>query len=434
VDWIRRWWRQPDHYEWLSAYLAARNLQRSTRFMMAGIVFVFGLVPLLILVSDVGRDDVLFRVGAVAIIACCALMAVLWLTRWPTRRQSVMFAITANACIAASCLAPSNPDGSVLGATAFAALAGYVAFFHTSRYLALTLLVATVTATVLAIQISEYTSTALTVSKLLVLFVSVLAVPFSAQVLARILGTDALRSDTDPLTDLLNRRAFFRSVRALAAKSVGNGSAVLAVVMVDLDAFKRVNDTAGHAAGDQTLIAVAGILRGTRRGNSVTARIGGEEFVVALVDTEQSAIGMAERLRREIGETPWNVTASIGVATASLSRVPEAGVRSLVQGLVESADRAMYKAKRAGGDQVYVVGRLGEGYISSPTTSSTTATNGNAPWTTAERALSGDDARSTTAAASIDPTPARTKAAPTRVPPEIVNPTPIPVTIARKRL
>jgi diguanylate cyclase (GGDEF)-like protein len=434
VDWIRRWWRQPDHYAWLSAYLAARNLQRFTRYMIACTVFLLGLVPLLTLLSTFGPDDLLFRVIKLAIIACCAVMALLWLARWPTRTQSMTFAITANACIAASCLTQPDPAAGIQGATAFVALAGYVAFFHTGRYLAMTLLVATITATILAVQLSESVGLALTMSKLVVLLVSVLAVPFSAQVLVHILGTDALKSDTDPLTDLPNRRAFDRSVRAMAAESIGNGSAVLAVVMVDLDAFKRVNDTAGHAAGDQTLIAVAGILGRTRRGNSVTARVGGEEFVVAVVDAEQSAIGMAERLRREIGELSWNVTASIGVATASLARVPEAGVRALVQGLVESADRAMYKAKRAGGDQVYVVGRLGEGYVSSPTTSRTTATNGNAPWTTAERALSGDDARSTTAAASIDPTPARTKAAPTRIPPEIVNPTPIPVTIARKRL
>jgi hypothetical protein len=182
------------------------------------------------------------------------------------------------------------------------------------------------------------------------------------------------------------------------------------------------------------LIAVAGILRHTRRGNSVTARVGGEEFVVAVVDAEQSVIGMAERLRREIGEMTWNVTASIGVATVSLARPPEAGVRALVEGLVESADRAMYKAKRAGGDQVYVVGRLGEGYASSPRINKTTATNGNVPWITAERALSGEEAKRTIAAASIDPVPARSKAAPTGVPPEIVNPIPTPVTIARKRL
>jgi diguanylate cyclase (GGDEF)-like protein len=434
VDWMRRWWRQPDHYAWLSAYLAARNLQRSTRLLMAGIVLALGFVPLLILLSSVGADDLRFRVVALAVITCCAVMAVLWLTRWPTRGQSVMFALAGNACIAACSLTQSRPESGLQIATVFVALAAYVAFFHTSRILALTLLMATASATILAIQISGYVGVALTLSKLVVLFVSILAVPISAQVLVRILGTDAIKSDTDPLTDLPNRRAFDRSVRALAAESIGNGSAVLAIVMVDLDAFKRVNDTAGHAAGDQTLIAIAGILRRTRRSDSVTARIGGEEFVVAVVGAEQAAIGMAERLRREIAETSWNVTASVGVATASLARVPKNGIRTLVQDLVESADRAMYRAKRAGGDQVNVAGHPEQTYVDKPTASSMTATNGNAPWTTAERALSGDDATRTIAAASIDPTPAKTKAAPTGVPPEITNPTPTPVTMARKRL
>jgi diguanylate cyclase (GGDEF)-like protein len=272
------------------------------------------------------------------------------------------------------------------------------------------------------------------ISKLLILLVSVLAVPFSAQVLVHILGTDALKSDTDPLTELPNRRAFNRSVRTLAAESIGNGSAVLAVLMIDLDAFKRVNDTAGHAAGDQTLIEIAGILRRTRRSDSITARIGGEEFVIAVVGTEQAAIGMAERLRRQIAATTWNVTASVGVATAALARVPATGVQALVQDLVESADRAMYLAKRAGGDQVYIAGRPEQTYVDNPIASRTTATNGNAPWTTAERALSGDDASSTTAAANIEPTPAKTRAAPTGIPPEIMNPTPTTVTSARKRL
>jgi diguanylate cyclase (GGDEF)-like protein len=401
---------------------------------LPGIIVLLAVVPLLILLSDFGPDDVLFRVIAAVVITCCAVMAALWLIRWPSHLQSVSFAIVANACIAASCLSQSHPADGIQVATAFVAVAGYVAFFHSSRFLAVTVLVASATAAILAIQLISSIGVALAASKLLVLFVSILAVPYSAQVLVNVLGTDAHKSDTDPLTDLPNRRAFDRSVRAMAAESIGNGSAVLAIVMVDLDAFKRVNDTAGHAAGDQTLIAIAGILRRTRRSDSVTARIGGEEFVVAVVGSEQAAIGMAERLRRQIAETSWNVTASVGVAAASLARVPKNGIRALVQDLVESADRAMYRAKRAGGDQVYVAGRPEQTYVERPTASRTTATNGNAPWTTAERALSGDDATNTSAAASIEPTPAKIKAAPTGVPPEITNPMPTPVTMARKRL
>lgn len=434
MDWIRRWWQQPDHYAGLSAYLAARGLQRFTRFMMAGVVFMLALVPLLILTGTYGTRNSAFGVVGLAVTACCAVMAALWLTCWPTRRQSILFVIGANISIAASCLIQPTAGAGIQGATAFAALAGYVAFFHTSRYLTFTLAVATLTATILAIQVNEYVGPTLTLSKLLVFFVSVLAVPFSAQVLVHVLGTDALKSDIDPLTELPNRRAFDRSVRALAAESIGNGSAVLSIVMVDLDAFKRLNDTAGHAAGDKTLISIASVLRGTRRSDSVTARIGGEEFAIALVGPERAAIGMADRLRRQIAETSWHVTASIGVATASLAQAPEGGVRALIQDLEEAADRAMYRAKRAGGDQVCVAGQPEQTYVDNPTTSRTTATKGNAPWTTAERALSGEEATSTTAAASIEPTPAKTKAAPTGVPPEVMNPIPNPVTSARKRL
>ena len=172
-----------------------------------------------------GTDDVHFLLVGPAVIACCLVMAGLWLTRWPTRGQSAAFAVGANVCIAASCLAQTHPAAGLQGITAFAALAGYVAFFHTSRYLASTLLIATCTAIVLAIQNSENGDIAVIVSKLLILFVCVLAVPFSAQVLVHILGTDALKSDTDPLTELPNRRAFNRSVRTLAAESVGNGAA-----------------------------------------------------------------------------------------------------------------------------------------------------------------------------------------------------------------
>jgi len=205
--------------------------------------------------------------------------------------------------------------------------------------------------------------------------------------------------------------------------------------MVDLDDFKRVNDTAGHAAGDLILVSVGDILRQARRGESVIARIGGEEFVVAVVGSEQNAFGLAEYLRSEIARLPGDVTASIGVASASFARLPESEIRTFADYLVESADQAMYQAKRSGGNQVYVLGRPPGGYpMPNPMASSTTATNGSAPWTTAERALSGDEATNTMAAASIDPTPAKTRAAPTAIPPELIQATPTPVTIAKKRL
>ena len=269
----------------------------------------------------------------------------------------------------------------------------------------MTLAAAVGTALACAAEIAIAGDLPLAASKLLVLGITILAVPFCVQVLVHTLGIDALNSDIDPLTDLPNRRAFRRSVRILAAESSRDGAAHLTVVMVDLDDFKRINDTAGHAAGDQTLVVVGGILRRIRRGDSIAARIGGEEFVVAVSGDRKDAIGLAERIRREIAQAPMRVTASIGVASASLYRVPPRDLITHVDCLVESADRAMYRAKRSGGNRVHVVGHPQETYVEKPMASSATATNGNVPWTTAERALSGADARSTAAAANIDPTP-----------------------------
>lgn len=434
VDWMGRWWRQPDHYQWLSAYLAVRNLLRFTRYMMAAIVLALGVVPVLMLFTPAGPQVPAARMASLAVAAGCAVMAVLWATKWPSRNQSAVFVVVANVCLAATCLLAFQPGTGIQGATAFVALAGYVAFFHTARYLALTLATAVGTALACAAQIAVAGDTPLAASNLTILGVSVLAVPFCVQVLVHTLGIDALNSDIDPLTDLPNRRAFRRSVRILAAESSRDGAAHLTVVMVDLDDFKRINDTAGHAAGDQTLVVVGGILRHIRRGDSIAARIGGEEFVVAVSGNRKDAIGLAERIRREIAAAPMRVTASIGVASASLYRVPPRDLITHVDCLVESADRAMYRAKRSGGNRIHVVGHPQETYVEKPMASSTTASNGNAPWTTAERALSGAEARSTAAAANIDPTPAKSNAAPTRVPPEIVNANPTTVTTAKKRL
>jgi diguanylate cyclase (GGDEF)-like protein len=434
VDWIRRWWRQPDHYRWLSAYLAARNLQRFTRFMMATIIALLGAVPVLMLFSPTGPQSVVARGVSIAITACCALMSLLWLVKWPTRGQSAAFVVVANLSIAAACLVQLLPRTGIEGFAAFAALAGYVAFFHTSRYLAFTLAIATATAIARAIEVTVVGDMALAATNWMMLLAGIFLVPFFVQMLAHNLGNDALKSDTDPLTDLLNRRGFNQSVRVLATESSRDGTAHLTLVMVDLDDFKRINDTAGHAAGDQTLIAVSNILRQTRRGHSVVARIGGEEFVVAVAGDRREAIGLAERLRHDIAQPPSRITASIGVASASLFRVAPREIPASIDHLVEAADRAMYNAKRMGGNRVHVVGRPSEFYVEKPMASNTSATNGSAPWTTAERALLGADTTSTIAAANIEPTPATTNAAPTRVPPEIMNPTPTTVTTARKRL
>jgi len=155
MGWVRKWWAQPDHYRWLSGYLGYRNVRVFTRYMMAAVVVSLGAVPLLIMWTPFGPTGPVGQAIGAFVTICCAATATMWLTRWPSRRQSVVFVVVSNAGIAATCLLVyTTPGMSLLGCTAFAALAGYVAFFHTSRYLALVLMTATATSIACAVQLA----------------------------------------------------------------------------------------------------------------------------------------------------------------------------------------------------------------------------------------------------------------------------------------
>jgi len=156
---------------------------------------------------------------------------------------------------------------------------------------------------------------------------------------------------TDPLTRLNNRRTLDRHLDEEWRRARRNG-AVLSVLFIDIDHFKRFNDTYGHAAGDDVLVAVAdSIASVARRSVDVVARYGGEEFAVVLPDTAMAtAKNVAEKVRRvvealRIGQMP-GVTVSVGCATgrpADGRNAPE---------LVAAADAQLYAAKAAGRNQV----------------------------------------------------------------------------------
>lgn len=156
---------------------------------------------------------------------------------------------------------------------------------------------------------------------------------------------------TDELTGALNRRALDIAADGLAAACRTRGLA-LAVVAIDLDRFKLLNDSFGHAGGDAVLVAVARLLNKNLRPTDVLARFGGEEFIAILPEREGSvALAIAERLRRRLADmriefegSRLAVTASFGVAHSDGSVPGQVEWRELLR----RADHMLYEAKQAG--------------------------------------------------------------------------------------
>lgn len=157
--------------------------------------------------------------------------------------------------------------------------------------------------------------------------------------------------DTDDLTGALTRRRFLALAAEEIVRSVRYGRP-LSLLMLDLDHFKTVNDTHGHATGDRVLREVTAACVGSLRGNDRFARLGGEEFAALLPETAaDGAIRLAERLRAAVAATavatatePVRLTVSVGVA----ERGPDDGLDDLLR----RADRRLYLAKQAGRDRV----------------------------------------------------------------------------------
>jgi two-component system cell cycle response regulator len=162
---------------------------------------------------------------------------------------------------------------------------------------------------------------------------------------------------TDALTGCYNRR-YLDSRLAEEVVRCRRSGLPLAIIVADLDRFKRVNDTLGHAAGDELLKGIAGLLRGAMRARiDWVARFGGEEFVVVLPDTPiEAAIAVAERLRTAIASARFMYATGELTATASFGVAGGEDPQDAAS-LLARADALLYQAKAAGRDRVVAEGR-----------------------------------------------------------------------------
>ena len=351
VTTLRSWWHLPDHFYWLSAFVAGRGAQDVARRVLAAITVSLGALPVALLWSPAGAHGAAAQLTALAIAILCLVMTALWLFGgWPTRGWSGIYVATMSTGIAVSCLLMHEPTVGLFGTTAFAAIAGYVGFFHTARFTVCNLAVATGTALVLALRSTADGDAVLAWCAFTFVALVNLAVPFACQAVVHLLGIDLLNPEIDPLTGLLNRDAFYQATGEFVAARARIDDCYLVIVLVSLDNFTLLTGTDGRVSGDRARVAVAQTLRETTRANAIVARIGQAEFLIADTFSIPDATPLVERVRGAIATTPPRLTASIGVVATPIRGLADCPPNELMDELVHLAEGTMATARQEGGN------------------------------------------------------------------------------------
>jgi diguanylate cyclase (GGDEF)-like protein len=165
-------------------------------------------------------------------------------------------------------------------------------------------------------------------------------------------GTLEEQVGCDPLTGALNRRGFWGCAEPLLEEARRSREPI-SVICLDLDHFKRVNDSYGHTVGDEVLKALVHCIRGHLRANDHLTRLGGEEFSLILPETTlEGAMALAERLRISVQDTPVRHEEGVIQYTCSFGAAQRLQLEESLDSMLNRADRALYEAKRSGRNQV----------------------------------------------------------------------------------
>lgn len=344
--WLRTWWNQPDQFDWVTGFLRQRGLLHPAQMIAAVIASSSTVVPASVLVSQRLPTPAALTINAVT--ATFALgMTIFLLTHWPTRQQSQIAVVIGVLFIAAFSLTEPTTALAAVACTACIVTGGYIAFFHSAKLLAFHTAVAVAIAAAVSLRLAREADITTAVGVFWLIGFSNASVSLGIRGISRTVRMYVERSEKDPLTGLLNRRGFIDVVTACLAQP-STTHTHLVVLMVDLDDFKQVNDTHGHAAGDRVLLEVAELLRHHLPPDAAISRAGGEEFLIALTSAASDATPIAARLCTAIAELPYQITASIGTSSSKLHRLSGPGSVGRIEQLIALADAAMYAAKRNG--------------------------------------------------------------------------------------
>ncbi len=340
-----------DHYYWITSFLAARGLQRTTCRLIAVNILGLSLIPLVLMLSDLGPKGWISRGLAVGIAAGCLAMASLWLrSRWPTRLQSQVCVLAGTVAIAVACLIESHPGLGLMGASTFVVVSAFAALFHDGRLLTIIWIVGATTLAILAVRLGEF-EPAVTVTGVALFVLTNAFVVFVCRNVIRLVNTDVHYGELDSLTGLLTRDAFADRVATMVAARDRDDDRFLSIVVVSLDSFSLLTAMSGDTGGDEARVAVGHRLKETLRRDAVLAHVGDSEYLVADTFTSTDTKVLTDRLQHSVRTAPYRLTASIGVVVTPLADLVGHPPHDVVEELITIATSNVYTARREGGQR-----------------------------------------------------------------------------------
>lgn len=345
---LLQWWKQRDDYQWRIDFLRTRGLLKILRWLIAGIGATMGVLAVLNVFLTPGVDEPITRIGWAVVGVGSLAWAARWaLLPWPTARVSAAMVIYVDILMTLSAVMFGDPNLAMSGISILLCAGGYVVFFHGPRlhlvHIAWCVVSVVCIAVWLASTMPDHGVQVAVSRTVIALLVTVCILP-ALQFGFWLLQGSSQQALTDPLTELTNRRGLSVSVKRLAHSAPEDTK--LCALLIDVDGFKQVNDTLGHAVGDDVLIRTAQRIKESVPRDAVVVRWGGDEFLVVDRIRDGQAEAVAEKIRAAVAAPAQPpIACSIGLATCARADADLIDV-------IGAADTAMYEAKASGGNRV----------------------------------------------------------------------------------